>query len=212
VTLFTWRLHTVSVVNQETNVATTAVTDETGGTNSINGLPDRLPGVDIELPKNLQKWYDGRTQVTLPSGRVMTPCNRCFLKYNIDAFAARIVTTPNGSVVPDLFWYGTSAATFNDLRANGAWNANMSLEKSFKIGEKFNLELAAQTSNIFNHTTFRPGVQTSFGGTVIPATITANPTLNLKLGQLQDSANTWGAFTQNAYDPRQIEFVMKLRF
>ncbi len=183
-----------------------------GGTNSINGLPDRLPGVDIELPKNLQKWYDGKTQVTLPSGRVIMPCNRCFLKYNIDAFQGRIVTTPNGSVVPDLFWYGTSAATFNDLRANGAWNANMSLEKSFRIGEKFKLELAAQTTNIFNHTTFRPGVQTSFGGTVIPATITANPTLNLKLGQLQDVANTWGAYTQNAYDPRQIEFVMKLRF
>jgi hypothetical protein len=55
-------------------------------------------------------------------------------------------------------------------------------------------------------------VQTSFGGTVIPATITANPTLNLKLGQLQDVANTWGAYTMNTYDPRQFELVMKLRF
>ncbi len=183
-----------------------------GGTNSINGLPDRLPGVDIEVPKALQRWYNGTTQVTLPSGRVVTPCNRCFLKYNIDAFQGRLATGPNGVAIPDLFWYGTSAATFNDLRANGAWNTNMSLEKTFKLGERFNLELAAQTTNIFNHTTFRPGVQTSFGGTVIPATITANPTLNLKLGQLQDVVNTWGAFTQNSYDARQIEFVLKLRF
>jgi trimeric autotransporter adhesin len=183
-----------------------------GGTNSINGLPDRVPDVPIELPKNLQKWYDGRTQVTLPSGRVITPCNRCFLKYNIDAFQGRIVTTPNGSRVNDLFWYGTSAATFDEMRSPSNWNVNMSLEKSFKIGERFAVDLSAQTTNIFNHTQFRPGINTSFGGTVLPATITANPTLNLKVGQLQDVVNTWGTYTQNAYDPRQIEFVMKLRF
>jgi hypothetical protein len=143
---------------------------------------------------------------------VITPCNRCFLKYNIDAFQGRIATGPNGVAIPDLFWYGTSAATFDDLRSPSAWNSNMSLEKSFKLKEKFEFNLSAQATNIFNHTTFRPGVQTSFGGTVIPATITANPTLNLKLGQLQDVANTWGAYTMNTYDPRQFELVMKLRF
>ena len=183
-----------------------------GGTNSINGLPDRVAGVDLELPKSLQKWYDGRTQVTLPSGRVITPCNRCFLKYNIDAFAGRIVTTPNGSVIPDLFWYGTSAATFGDLRANGIWNTNMSLEKAFKVGERLSVDLSAQATNLLNHTQFKPGLNMSFGGTVIPATITANPTLNLKLGQLQDTANTWGSYTQNVYDPRQFEMVLKIRF
>jgi len=183
-----------------------------GGTNSINGLPDRVPGAPIELPKELQKWYNGATQVTLPSGRVITPCNGCFLKYNIDAFAGRLVTTPNGTVIPDLFWYGTSAATFTELRSPANWNVNMSLEKSFKIGERFSAELSAQATNLFNHTQFRPGVNTSFGGTVLPATITANPTQKLKLGQLQDSASTWGAYTQNAYDARQFELVMKIRF
>ena len=183
-----------------------------GGTNTINGLPDRVSGAALEVPKELQRWYDGNTRVTLPSGRVITPCNRCFLKYNIDAFQGRIVTTPNGSVVPDLFWYGTSAATFTGLRANSAWNANMSLEKSFRAWEKLSIDLSAQATNIFNHTTFRPGINTSFGGTVIPATITANPTLNLKLGQLQDVVNTWGSYTQNTYDPRQIEMVLKIRF
>jgi hypothetical protein len=122
------------------------------------------------------------------------------------------VTTPNGSRVNDLFWYGTSAATFDEMRSPSNWNVNMSLEKSFKIGERFAVDLSAQTTNIFNHTQFRPGINTSFGGTVLPATITANPTLNLKVGQLQDVVNTWGTYTQNAYDPRQIEFVMKLRF
>jgi outer membrane receptor protein involved in Fe transport len=183
-----------------------------GGTNTINGLPDRVTGVPLELPKDLQKWYDGRTQVRLPSGRVITPCRGCFLKYNIDAFAGRIVTAPNGSVIPDLFWYGTSAATFDELRANSTWNVNLALEKSFKAWERLEFNLSAQTTNLFNHTQFKPGINASFGGTVLPATITANPTLNLKLGQLQDVANTWGAYTQNTYDPRQIELVLKIRF
>lgn len=183
-----------------------------GGTNTINGLPDRLPGVALEVPKELQRWYDGNTRVTLPSGRVITPCNRCFLKYNIDAFAGRVVTTPNGSIVPDLFWYGTSAATFGDLRADANWNVNMSLEKTFKAWERWEVNFSAQATNLFNHTQFRPGINTSFGGTVLPATITANPTLGLKVGQLQDTVNTWGTFTQNTYDARQVEMVLKIRF
>jgi outer membrane receptor protein involved in Fe transport len=183
-----------------------------GGTNSINGLPDRAPGVPLEVPKELQRWYDGRTTVTLPSGRNITPCKGCFLKYNIDAFAGRTVTTPNGSVVPDLFWYGSSAATFGDMRSNAIWNANMSLEKSFKMRERYSVNVAAQATNLFNNTQFKPGLNTSFGATVLPSTVAANPTLNLKVGQLLDTANTWGSYTQNTYDARQIEFVMKIRF
>jgi outer membrane receptor protein involved in Fe transport len=183
-----------------------------GGTNSINGLPDRAPGAPLEVPRELQRWYDGKTTVTLPSGRNITPCKGCFLKYNIDAFIGRTVTTPNGSVVPDLFWYGASAATFGDMRSNSIWNANMSLEKSFKMRERYSVNVAAQVTNLFNNTQFKPGLNTSFGATVLPSTVAANPTLNLKVGQLLDTANTWGAYTQNTYDARQIEFVMKLRF
>jgi outer membrane receptor protein involved in Fe transport len=183
-----------------------------GGTNSINGLPDRVPGVALEVPKELQRWYDGRTTVTLPSGRKITPCKNCFLKYNIDAFAGRTLTTPNGAVVPDLFWYGTSAATFGDMRSNPTWNTNMSLEKSFKVRERYSINIAAQATNLFNNTQFRPGLSTAFGATVLPSTVAMNPALNLKVGQLLDTANTWGTYTQSTYDARQIEFVMKIRF
>jgi hypothetical protein len=183
-----------------------------GGTNTINSLPDRVPGVPLEVPRELQRWYDGKTTVTLPSGRRVTPCNGCFLKYNIDAFAGRIVTTPNGAVVPDLFWYGTSAATFGNVRSNSFWNLNMSLEKSFTVWEKYAISVAAQATNLFNNTQFKPGLNMSFGATVLPATVAANPTLNLKVGQLLDTANTFGAYTQNTYDPRQLEFVVRVRF
>jgi len=69
----------------------------------------------------------------LPSGRNITPCKGCFLKYNIDAFAGRVVTGPNGVPIPDLFWYGTSAATIGDMRSNAIWNVNMSRSASYWI-------------------------------------------------------------------------------
>ncbi len=182
-----------------------------GGTNSINGLPDLVNGTAFEVPRELQKWYDGKTPVTLPSGRVITPCNRCFLKYNIDAFQGRLVKGPNGIDIPDLFWYGTSAAAFSAIRAPRTWNSNLALEKNFKFGERYSFNLSAQATNVFNHTQFRSNINTSLGGTVVPATITANPTQNLKLGQLQ-SSGSYGTFGQGTNDPRQIEVVMKFRF
>ena len=195
---------------------------QNGGSSAINNLPDRVPGVPIEVPKELQRWYDGKTPVTLPSGRVITPCNGCFLKYNIDAFAGRVVTGPNGKAVTDIFWYGTSAATFNDMRSNSLWNSNLSLEKSFKVRERYSVNVAAQATNIFNHTQFKSGFNRQFGGTVVQSTLdaAANKPLNMKLGQLQDNGtNTFGALplingsgVSNQYDPRQIEFVMRIRF
>jgi hypothetical protein len=76
-------------------------------TNSMNSRPGRLAGVPIEVPKELQRWYDGKTTVTLPSGRQIRPCNFCFLKYSSDAFQGRVVRTPDGSIQPDIYWMGT---------------------------------------------------------------------------------------------------------
>jgi trimeric autotransporter adhesin len=186
-----------------------------GGSSSINGLPDRVPGVPLEAPKELQRWYDGKTEVTLPSGRVIKPCSGCFLKYNIDAFAGRVVTGPNGRAIPDIFWYGTSAATFDEMRSNSIWNTNLALERTFKVKERYSINFAAQATNLFNNAQFKPGLNTSFGATVVSDTldIPANKPLNLKVGQLLDSAtNTWGAYTQNTYDARQIEMILRIRF
>jgi len=183
-----------------------------GGTNSFNGLPDRVPGVPLEVPKELQRWYDGNTDVTLPSGRIIRPCNGCFLKYNIDAFAGRTVAGPSGTPIADLFWYGNSAATFDDMRSNPTWNTNLSLEKSFTVNEKYSFSLSAQATNLVNNAQLKPGINTAFGATVLPATVTANPKQNLKVGQLMDTTSTFGAFTQSTYDPRQIEVVLRLRF
>jgi hypothetical protein len=143
--------------------------------------------------------------VTLPSGRVITPCRGCFLKYNVDAFAGRVVTGPNGKVIPDIFWYGTAAATYDEMRSKAIWNTNLALERTFKVKERYSINFAAQATNLFNNAQFRPGINTTFGATILSQT-----------GQLldtpQNSTSTWGAYTQNTYDARQIEMILKIRF
>ena len=173
-----------------------------GGSNSLNNLPDRVPGVPIEVPKELQRWYDGNTTVTLPSGRQVKPCNGCFLKYNVDAFRGRTVTGPNGVAILDIFWYGNAAATYGDIRSNPIWNVNMSLDKNIRFGERYSLNLSAQATNVFNHTQFKPGVNMAFGATSVAAGSVGAP----------QNPNNFGTFTQNAYDGRQLELSAKFRF
>jgi hypothetical protein len=187
-----------------------------GGTNALNNLPDRVPGVALEVPKELQRWYDGKTTVTLPSGRQVTPCSGCFLKYNIDAFRGRVVAGPNGKAIADIFWYGDAAATYGELRSNPVWNLNIALDKSFRWGERYSLNLSAQATNVLNHTQFKPGLNAAFGATVTQSFLDANPTSKLKVGDLQDTpsntTNTFGTYRQNTYDGRQIELSVKFRF
>ena len=82
--------------------------------------PDRVEGVDLLLPKNLWGWYDGNTRVTLPSGRIITPPVRTYLKYNPDAFAGRVVTTPNGRIVADNSGMATRSPTTRSARTTGS--------------------------------------------------------------------------------------------
>ncbi|HZR27678.1 MAG TPA: TonB-dependent receptor [Terriglobales bacterium] len=185
-----------------------------GGTNSLNSLPDRVAGVPIEVPKNLQHWYDGKTSVTLPSGRVITPCANCFLKYNIDAFTARVVTGADGkTILPDVFWYGSASPTFSDMRSNPTWNMNMSLEKNFRIRERYSFSISGQATNLFNNTQFKPGLNATFGPTVVTSNLATSG--GAKIGQLQDNnsaTSTFGTYTRNTYDARQLEMVVQFKF
>jgi hypothetical protein len=189
-----------------------------GGTNALNNLPDIVEGIPLEVPKELQRWYDGNTIVTLPSGRKIKPCAGCFLKYNIDAFRGRVVRGANGNEIADVFWYGNAAATYGELRSNPNWNLNMALDKTFSWGERYSINFSAQATNVLNHTQFKPGINATFGATVTKAFVDnpanrADPVLStLKIGDLQDTANTFGTYRQNTYDGRQLELAVKFRF
>ncbi len=109
-------------------------------TGSMTGLADRVPGVPIEVPKELQRWYTGATNaertVTLPSGRQVLVCRYCFLKYSSDAFSGRTVRYPNGSIGNDIYYYENAAARYADFRGNGRFNVNLSLQKEFQLYER----------------------------------------------------------------------------
>lgn len=172
--------------------------------------PDRVAGVPLVLPENLWGWYDGQTPVTLPSGRVITPPNRTYLKYNPDAFVGRVVTTPNGRVVADQFWNGNADITYDEIRTDNRFNIDMSIRREFALPNNLRLEVGADAMNILNHTQFTGqnpgGWNGGLGGTVT----TANPTLGLVPGM--GNANNYGTRGMGTYNPRQIMLRTTLRF
>jgi hypothetical protein len=183
---------------------------------ALNGRMFRVPGVDLEVPKALQRWYDGNTTVTLPSGRNIRPCNRCFLKYNPDAFRGAFLpqrdaqgnhlkdAAGNLLYFADSFWNGTSAFSYGDLRQWGLNNFNLSLDRVFSVTEKVKFELSAQASNFLNRTQFRPSFNGGLGGTQVNA---ANGGI-VGLG----TNDNYGTHSMATFDPRQIEFHLRLRF
>jgi hypothetical protein len=168
--------------------------------------PDRVEGVDLVLPESLWGWYDGRTQVTLPSGRIITPPARTYLKYNPDAFAGRVVTTPSGRIVADQFWYGNAAITYDEIRTDNRFNIDISIRREFVLQNALRLELGADAMNVLNNTQFSGSYTGALGGTVT----TANPALGLVPGM--GNSNSYGTRGMATYNPRQVMLRATLRF
>jgi len=181
-----------------------------GSSGAMNGLPDRIPDVPAEVPKQLQGWYDGKTTVTLPSGRQIRPSAFTYLKYSSDAFRGRVVTTPDGSIVNDIYWFGNAAFTYGDIRGAGLNNWNMSVERTFRPRESLSVEFSAQFTNAFNHTQFRPQMTAALGGTSVLAAGAANNPMNIQPGQ--GSSSDFGTRGNSTFDPRQVELQLKVRF
>jgi trimeric autotransporter adhesin len=167
--------------------------------------PDRVPGVPLVLPSELQGWYDGQTRVTLPSGRIITPPNRTYLKYNPDAFAGRVVTTPNGATVADVFWYGTAALTYDEIRTDNRFNIDLSIRRTIRV-QRAAIELGVDAMNVLNHTQFSGAYAGGLGGT----NLQTNPALGLVPG-MASSAN-FGTRGMATYNPRQLQMRVGLRF
>ena len=113
-----------------------------------------MPGVDFELPANLQGWYDGRTTITLPSGRRVTPPANTYLRYNPDAFAGRVLTAPNGSIIADQFWYGNADLAYDEIRTDSRFNIDLSIRRSFRLSPTKAIDVGLDVMNVLNHTQF----------------------------------------------------------
>ena len=165
------------------------------------------------MPKELQKWYTGASvadrTVTLPSGRNIIVCRYCFLKYSSDAFSGRTVQLPNGNLANDIYWWGDAALRYGDVRGNGRWNVNMSVQKEIPMTERVRFQISAEASNLFNNTQFRPQMNAGTGATYTNLN-SAQIAQGIRPGMLQnENFGTWGMST---FDPRQIEFRLRLFF
>ena len=191
------------------------VSGASGG--SLNGTPNRVPGQPLLVPKALQHWYDGKTTVSLPDGRQITPCANCYLLYNVDAFAGSVIPDPNrpGQYLPDNYYYGNAAITYAGIRAPRRSNLDLAISRNFRLTERYSVEFSAHATNALNHPQFGGSFASSGGynaglGSINVTPPTANNT-NTQLGQGSGSS-TFGTYGLGTYDPRQVELGLKFRF
>ena len=170
------------------------------------GHPDRVASAPLEVPKDLQRWYDGATTVTLPNGRKIVPTKNTFLKYYTGAFSGRVISTPNGAVVPDVYWWGTVGSTLNAMRNRGRVNIDLSLRRTFKIRERFSIELAADATNLWNNTQLNG----SFAGGLGSTNTATNAAKGLTPGM--GATDTYGTIGVGSFDARQVVMNLRLRF
>lgn len=173
---------------------------------ALFGRTNRVPGVPLEVPKELQRRYDGRTTVTLPSGRRITPCNGCFLKYNSDAFRSPFITTSTGRIISDLYWTGDAAPTYDELRNPGRSNFDATVTRTIALGERVQMQIVANATNLFNHTQFSAGYNGNLGNLVTQS----NPAAGILPGYGNNSS--FGTTSNATFEPRQIILEMRLRF
>ncbi len=173
---------------------------------TMNGRCNRVSGEPVEVPKELQRWYDGKTTVTLPNGRTITPDAHTFLKWNPDLFTSPIVQLPNGTYQADIYQWGTSSMYEGWLRTPGLRNMNLALNRIIRVKEGVQMELLGEATNLLNATQFASRVVNT---SVYPA-LTANPSTNTKVGQ--NGASNFGSMTMTFMEPRQITLSLRLRF
>ncbi len=165
-----------------------------------------MTGAPLEVPKELQKWYDGNTVVTLPNGRVIQPTKNTFLKYYSGAFAGPVVTLPNGKYGAAQNWVGSTGITPSGFRTPGRFNIDVSLRRSVKLKEKITVEMSLQASNALNHTELSGGYSGALGTT----TVTPNPSIGLLPGM--GSSSTFGTIGNTTYPAREIDVILRVRF
>lgn len=174
------------------------------------GRTNRIPGVSIQVPKSLQHWYDGNTSVTLPCGRVVTPPKNTFLKYNSCAFQGDVVSTPDGSVVPDVYWYGTAASTYGDMRGPGRFNIDMGLRRVFRIREQLSVALGADATNLLNHTQYWGGPNGTYSNYLGSTNLVADRSVGLVPGM--GTNGSFGTMGVASLDPRQFVLNVRITF
>jgi trimeric autotransporter adhesin len=176
------------------------------GDGAITSRMDRNTGQTLEVPKALQKWYAGSTTVTLPCGASVAVPAHSFLRYNLCAFQGETLTGANGSIIPNLYWIGDQPQSQGYLRLPRRTNVDFSVRRTFPIFERLNLQLAAESTNFFNHTELNSQPGSDLGN----MNVVNDPSTGLIPGLGTNGG--YGALGNSTYDPRQITFHAIIQF
>ena len=186
-----------------------------GLSGQFTGRPNYVGGkgsVPLRLPKSYQGLasfggaYDGKTKVTLPCGIIVTPAVNTRLEENECAFSGPTVTTPNGNIIADQYWYGNGNQTNGNLRGHSRVDVQLSLRRTFKLTERFKLDVTAESTNLMNSAEWNSTPSGGGGGT----DVVNNPANGQIVGLLQGGGyGTWGMGT---FAPREIEMVGRIVF
>ena len=174
-------------------------------------VPTGRPNEPLLLPKIDQHWYNGKTSVTLPDGRIITPANYTFLKFNPDAFVRSGHTEPHDRRQihqRHLLDWEIRRSTTVRVRDPSINNLNFTLRRSFKVTERFALDFQANATNLLNH----PNIETYSTDLGSSTELTPNNSNNIPLGYPTNSANTFGTHGLTDFDNRQIEFQLRVKF
>jgi hypothetical protein len=172
----------------------------------MNGRCNEVSGQPVEVPAELQHWYDGKTSATLPDGRIVTPGAFTFLKWNPDRFAPPVVQFPNGTYQVDQYWWGRTSMYVGGLRTPGFYNTNLTVNRQFRMTERVAMEILAEATNAFNQTNINPNAVNAGVGAIL----TPNAATNAKVGQ--NSSASSGTMGTSFFEPRQVSLSLRLRF
>jgi hypothetical protein len=173
---------------------------------TMNGRCNIVSGEPTYVPKADQHWYDGHTSVTLPDGRTITPAAYTYLLYNPDLFSQPMVQFPNGTYGVDQYTWGSTSGYEGWLRTPGFYNMNLTVNRKFRITERFQLELLAEATNLLNATQIQP----SAINTGVSPSVLADPSTNTKVGQ--NTNVNFGTLGMSLFEPRQVTLSLRLRF
>jgi hypothetical protein len=156
--------------------------------NVTTGKDNSLSGLNNDRPNLLLNDYRA-TNAVCNNGR--TPCVQYLNPTQVPDPAAAFAPNALGT-------YGNIGR--NELRGPSTVTVDVALSRNFTFKERYSLQVRVDAFNILNHA--------NFVGAISPAgTVTGYSTLSTNLS----STSTFGR-VQAAFDPRILQFSMKLRF
>jgi len=186
-----WSINAIATLQDGQPISLSCPSGTTAGTNcTVLSVPGQSQKLGLHIDDNGKlSWFGNPAAFTQPCVLGGTPAN-----------PVPEPNTPAGCIpltgLAVLGGYPTSTT------GPGFHRLDFSAFKNFQLSERFNLEFRAEMFNVFNHPNFNAP---NFGGNGVVAISGSGNYLDNTFGEI-------GSTRDAPYDPRQIQFALKLYF